>query len=47
MGLQGLLGCAPEKVMDKGRMPTPNDVSPSKLENVRRTSSLNIVVQKT
>ncbi len=25
----------------------PNDVRPSKLENVRRTSSVNIVVQET
>ena len=51
MGLQGLgllRGASlPEKVMDKGRMPMPNDVSPRKLENIRRTSSLNMVVQVT
>ena len=54
MGLQELQGLgllraanSPEKVMDKGRMPMPNDVSPSKLENIRRTSSLNMVAQET
>jgi len=50
MGLQGLLGfvrggCSPEKVMVRGSMPTPNDVRPRKLENIRRTSSLNMVVR--
>jgi hypothetical protein len=54
MGLQGLLGfviirgaCSPEKVTVRGRMPMPNDVRPSKLKNIRRTSSLNMVVQDT
>jgi len=50
MGLQGLLGFvrggySPEKVNVRGRMPTPNDVRPRKLENIRRTSSLNMVVR--
>jgi hypothetical protein len=40
-------GGSPENVKDSGRMPMPNDVRPSKLENVRRTSSVNIVVQET
>ena len=40
-------GDSPENVKDSGRMPMPNDVRPSKLENVRRTSSVNMVVQET
>jgi hypothetical protein len=42
----GVGGGSPENVKDSGRMPMPNDVRPSKLENVRRTSSVNIVVQE-
>jgi hypothetical protein len=36
---------SPENVKDSGRMPMPNDVRPSKLENIRRTISVYMVLQ--
>ena len=36
--------CSPENVKDSGRMPTPKDVSPSRPESDKRTSSVDMML---